>query len=154
MPQLARLSDPLAQNTPVLLLCACFWHPGIYHSASHRTSCFNSPFSPPALQLSVYMLHACLHSYAPLLQSLLSHCLFVILSFYSVGLSDAARCHYAAVTAGAGAITRHTHHGKHTCLCAFMYLHITHTHKQAHTSQCLCPQCFWWLLELLSSSGC
>lgn len=85
------------------------------------------------LQLSVYMLHTCLQSYVTLLQSLLSHCLFVILSFYSVGLSDAARCHYAAVTAGAGAITRHTHHGKHTCLCAFMYLQITppphiHTH--------------------------
>lgn len=101
------------------------------------------------LQLSLYMLHSCLHSYVKLLQSLLSHCLFVILSFYSVGLSDAARCHYAAVTAGAGAITRHTHHGKRTCLCVFMYLQIIHAH--AHASQCLCPQCFWWLLR---RAGC
>lgn len=86
------------------------------------------------LKLSI-LLHTCLHSYVKLLQPLLSHCLFVILSFYSVGLSDAARCHNAAVTAGAGAITRHTHHGKHTCLYAFMYSQFTHTHthKSTHT---------------------
>lgn len=98
------------------------------------------------LKLSI-LLHTCLHSYVKLLQPLLSHCLFVILSFYSVGLSDAARCHNAAVTAGAGAITRHTHHGKHTCLYAFMYgtcnSHTqTHPHKHRHThmGQCLRPQ--------------
>lgn len=50
----------------------------------------------------------------------LSH--FLIL-FYRP--SDAARCHHAAVTASAGAITGHTHHGKHTRTHAFIVTHHT-----------------------------
>lgn len=130
--------DPPAQIPSALLVRARI--PTRQHSqTSHRTPCLSptafSAFAPPPPS-------ARLHSYVDLLQSLLSHCLFVILSFYSIGLSDAARCHYAAVTAGAGAITRHTHHGKHTCLCAFMHSRITRTRRRARTGRRLCPRRF------------
>lgn len=49
----------------------------------------------------------------------LTMCLSLIFPFLFCRPSDVARCHHAAVTAGAGAITGHAHHGKHTCFHMF-----------------------------------
>lgn len=62
----------------------------------------------------------------------LTMCLSLIFPFLFCRPSDVARCHHAAVTAGAGAITGHAHHGKHTCFHMFA----NHTRRQRPLTLC------------------
>lgn len=75
-----------------------------------------------------------------LLQSLPSHSFFLS-SFHSPGHlfsrpSGATRCHHAAVTASAGAITGHTHHGKHMHTCIRTHTDALSAHTHTQTTAC------------------
>lgn len=117
---------------PWLLFWTRFWH-----FTSAPLSFMNIPFNvfcclfvTAALTLKLLLCatgpHAYIHVLSCCCRCFLSLSVFLSFSHSVLSLpSDAARCHNAAVTAGAGAITGHTHHGKHTCI----YMFTNHTHS-------------------------
>lgn len=105
------------------------------------------------LQLSLYMLHTCLHSLLSccnhsFLNVFLSFSHSTLLGYQMLQGATMQQLQQVQVQSQGTPITVNTR--------AFMYLQITHTHTRArthtqssrhtHTSQCSCSECFWWLL--------
>lgn len=105
-------------NVPLNVICRLFVTAAL---TLKLLLCANSP------RAYIHVLSCCCRCF-------LSLCVFLSFSHSVLSLpSDAARCHNAAVTAGAGAITGHTHHGKHTCI---LYVHSPRTLVPTEASAC------------------